>query len=263
MSNSPSTTGPILSASGDLTDSAYAFGTKPKTTTRLIGDTSSIPNDKEYDRIVIKRKSSTSTDNLIELQEYDGTVNSSFSESGFLKYTNTTAWEGINITTSMLKEGAVDDPTFAKIKDDGTSSHGVFAYLFASGADNELFFTTQIPHSYKEGTDISANVHWEPTSAASGNYVVWGLEYTWSNTNDIIQNTTTIVASGETNGEDRHQKTELGTISGTNKTISSIISGRIYRNGVIDYYDSSAALLGIELNYRVDSLGSEEETDKF
>ena len=261
--------GPIFSASGEYTG-AYAATNKPKTTLRLVGDVSNIPVDLAAAlAALVPHSGFYITGNGITWTTESGAnlpaINENFSESGFLKYITVSAWDDFRISATSTKLGGTKDPSFALIKDDGAGSQGVFSYLFDRTAEEELYFSAQLPHKYKEGTDIYPHVHWNPISEGSGQYVKWGLEYTWANYNEAIANTAIISASGLANDASYHTKTDLPVINGSGKTISSMLMCRIFRDSTSDddNYGDDASLLEVDFHYEINSLGSEERTVKY
>lgn len=185
-----------------------------------------------------------------------------------------TMWDDLRVPVDSTKAGGSKDPTFGVFKTNGAGSQGVFTQWFNKNSEQELYFSAQLPHSWKEGTDIEAHVHWVPasTAAGAGTDVCWGLEYTWSNINGTFGNTTIIYGDEQSNGAtetitvDKHYLTELGTITGTGKTLSSMLVCRIFRDaggtGGTDDYDDDAGLLEIDFHYQIDSFGSDDEYTK-
>ena len=170
-----------------------------------------------------------------------------------------------------LKVPSVGGPDFAQFKDNGSGSTGVFLYWFDKTTEQSAHFLAQLPHKYKQGSDITCHVHWTPaaTAGGAGTDVCWGLEYTWSNIDEMFGNTTIIYGDEQLNGPgetitaDKHYKTVLGTITGTGKEISSMLDCRIFRdatgNGGTDDYDDDAGLLEIDFHYEKDAPGSQQE----
>jgi len=146
-------------------------------------------------------------------------------------------------------------------------SVGVYVWHFNTGEINEVFFSVQLPHAYKEGTDLKPHIHWTKHNSDSGN-VKWGLEYTICNVASTFPDTTTLTSTSVDTGSSttpyNHLLTNLGTISGTGLTVSSMLIGRLFRDGIdpTDTYDGYAALLEFDIHYQVDSLGSILETAK-
>jgi hypothetical protein len=121
-----------------------------------------------------------------------------------------------------------------------------------------VFFTVQMPHTYKEGTDIYAHVHWTPTTANAGN-VKWNLEYSWINVNGTFPAVTTIAIVDAASGTAwDHQVAEFPTITGTGKELSSMLVCRLFRdpNDGQDTYGFDAGLLEFDIHFEVNTMGS-------
>ncbi|MCK4667272.1 hypothetical protein KAU33_11010 [Candidatus Dependentiae bacterium] len=176
-----------------------------------------------------------------------------------------TGFDDLRVPLTATKGAGVKDPNFGKYKDDGGVSTGVYIYLFDSDAENELFFSVQFPHSWKEGTNIYPHVHWIPTINGTGSQKVsWGMEYHWSNIGSIFGNTAIINSNlsspDETLIADKHYVTNLPLISGAGKTFSSMMNCRIYRDAtgavLTDDYTSNAGLLEVDFHYEVEKFGN-------
>lgn len=168
-------------------------------------------------------------------------------------------WEDLRVPLSSLvvEPGAANAPGFAQVRDNGLGSIGVYAWLFDKAADEMLYFACQLPHSWREGTDVLFHFHWMPTTAGAGT-VVWGLEYTWANIDAVMDNTTVLVTGDAAAGTAwTHQMTNSITLTGTGKTSSSMMLCRVYRdaNSPGDDYDANAALLEVDFHYLADKLG--------
>jgi len=173
-------------------------------------------------------------------------------------------WETIRVSAMAMKDVATaSPPTFA-------NTYGnMYTWEFATGADDQLFFVVEIPHGYIEGTDIVAHCHWFPKTRYTGipnpTYTVtWALEYEWENIDAYYGVATTVTAPWEylTAEYKRHFDTEIGTLSGTGKTISSVLLCRLYRDVSADNYPSDACLLGVDFRFQTDGCGSVSETSK-
>lgn len=149
------------------------------------------------------------------------------------------------------------------------SSKGVVVRAFNSSIEEEVYFEVQMPHSWKEGTIIYPHVHWVPLSSATSaeSNVSWGLEYTWSNINELFDDTN-IISNNVTMSDgsliaDNHYVTILGAIDGTGKKISSMILCRLFRDatGVLseDNYTGLAGLLEFDIHYQSDSFGGSRQ----
>lgn len=138
------------------------------------------------------------------------------------------------------------------------------ALAFDASNSEFVTFTVQMPHDYKEGSDIYAHVHWTSQTAAGTNRVTWKLDYAWANLSSDLTTTGNLSASEITTGAGHsmiayeHVITPLGTISGTGKTLSGILTCRLTRVGSdgSDTYGADADLLSFDFHYEVDALGS-------
>jgi hypothetical protein len=123
----------------------------------------------------------------------------------------------------------------------------------------------QMPHSWKEGSDIYPHIHWEPTTTNTGN-VLWRLEYKWTNIGDTEPagfTTLDILDAGDGTAL-KHQIASFAAISGAGKTISSIITMKVSRIGgdATDTYTGDALLKEFDIHFESDTLGSRSEFTK-
>ena len=145
--------------------------------------------------------------------------------------------------------------------------NGVFAYHFdpANADDESLHFIAQLPHTYKEETDIYPHVHWSPKTTDTGN-VLWELSYTWQNQDAGAFPATTQITIPQAGGGVAlaHQLISFDPISGSGKTISSILLCRLTRLGTdeADTFTGDAAVLEVDIHYQLNTMGSRQELIK-
>lgn len=200
----------------------------------------------------------------------DGTNNTYIENDGSLSYEGTaTRYDDLKVPLSSTTASSSNPPDWGELRDDGGSSQGVFIWWFNRGFEEELYFAVQMPHGWKEGTDIYPHIHWTAKSDVGSTNVAWSLEYTWTNVGDTFGDTTiltgnTPIASVGTVSAYEHAITALGTIDATGKTLSSMLVCRVYRDGDagIDTYSTDAGLLEIDFHYQIDSDGSREQFTK-
>jgi len=128
--------------------------------------------------------------------------------------------------------------------------------------DEQIYFLAQLPHSYKHGSNIKFHVHWSPETDDNAT-VRWGLEYVWANINDSLSASSTTVYKDvniENNGGD-HLITTIAEIDGSNKTLSSMLLCRLFRNSshANDNFDDIAYLFEADFHFQIDQLGSRQE----
>jgi hypothetical protein len=187
---------------------------------------------------------------------------------------NATVWTDLMVYPDATTRGGSNAPVWggaspaAFKKNAGGTSQGVFLWMFSATVEQELYFTVQIPHSYKLGTTLYPHVHWTTaTGTPSGTDVVWGLEYSVISIAGSFPTTTTLTANSvisliaTPSGTGQHLITALGTISGSGLGISSILVCRLYRaatNGS-DTFANETGLLGFDIHYEQDTQGSRQE----
>lgn len=136
--------------------------------------------------------------------------------------------------------------------------------LFDAAGTEVVSVILQMPHSWKQGSDIKPHVHWTKSTSAAGN-VYWRLEYQIASVNGVfpgswttLNTTTTSPVASDDNTADRHLISDFGTISMAGYTASCMLKCRVSRIGgdVLDTYGADAKLLEFDIHYLVDSLGS-------
>jgi len=169
---------------------------------------------------------------------------------------NEYVWEDLRVPLNTVVAGGAA-PTW------GQFSGNLETWLFPTNSDAEVHFMVQLPHSWQEGTDIEAHVHWAPMSTDTGD-VAWCLEYIWANEGATFGAAATLTPTPDAADGTalKHQYFDLGNITGTGKTISSILICRLYRDTSEDDYDTNAALLELDFHIKLDSRGSSTETAK-
>ena len=170
-----------------------------------------------------------------------------------------TVWDDLRVPLGAFKAGALADPDWVKLTDNGAASQGLYAWHFDQNTEEELFFAAQMPHGWKLGTTIQPHVHWMPTSTNTGN-VIWGLEYAVIELAGVLGNSDIVYATQAGSGTARqHHRADMTAISMSGiATLSPVITCRIFRNAAADSYTADAALLEFDFHYEIDTMGSDE-----
>jgi len=263
-----------IEAAGYVADSGsptYASIPDGGTTGQALVKTSGTDYDLEWDSITRTASTTVSSEITFGISANAGS-STTYSKGDHTHGTPPVGWEDLRFPAVSTKLGGTNDPTFLVFKTNGTGSQGVFVYWFSKTVEQELYFACQLPHSYQEGTGIYPHVHWVPkTNGASGALVSWGLEYTWANMSTTYGDSTIIYANSHIVNDavlvaGRHYLSSFATISGTGKTISSMLICRVFRDatgaGLTDDYDDEAGLLEIDFHYKLDTVGSSSEESK-
>ncbi len=169
-------------------------------------------------------------------------------------------WDDLPVAVLASKTQGSNQPTFQRFMQNG-NSQGIFLYSFAQNAEQETYFSFQLPHSYIDGTDLRPHVHWAQPSTATGN-ITWGIEYSWANIGDIF--TTPQIVKGSQAADatlNKHMYYGLPYINGAGKRFSSQFVSRIFRagNDATDTYNSPAFLLEFGFHILVGSAGTPQE----
>lgn len=184
-----------------------------------------------------------------------------------------TVFNDLMVYPDATTKGGSNSPVWSLFKNDGanTPSQGVFLWMFSPTTEQEIYFSVQIPHSYKVGTSIYPHVHWTTTTGTpSGTNVVWGLEYTvmkiggnFGSTNFSTSNSV-IPPVGTPSGVGQHLITAFPAISGNGIEISTILVCRLFRKAAdgLDTFANSVGLLGFDIHYESDTQGSHTEYTK-
>lgn len=166
-------------------------------------------------------------------------------------------WDDLRIPGLSVAKGASAPDLISWLGAGGLMVNG----FDGNATSEQVFFTCQLPHSYKQGSDIEPHVHWGPVNANAGN-VKWFLEYSWANIDGTFPAITTISIVDAASGTAwDHQVAPFSTITGTGKMISSMLVCRLYRNpgDGDDTYGSDAGFLEFDFHFEKDTIGSRQE----
>jgi hypothetical protein len=180
-----------------------------------------------------------------------------------------TVWNDLMVFPDATTKGGSNPPEWGTtfMKNAGGTSKGVYLWMFAPNQEEELHFTVQIPHNYKEGTDLHPHIHWTTvTGTPSGSNVVWGLEYTVISVagsfpfTQVLYTNSLISACNPPSGTGQHLISEFANISGTGLTISSIMVCRLFRatGNASDTFPNVVGFLGFDIHYEQDTQGSRD-----
>lgn len=186
---------------------------------------------------------------------------SQFEDDGtYLMRGKARVWDDMRVPGLAVEKGASAPDLISVL-----ASGNLMANGFNGAATMEqAFFTVQLPHGYKQGSDIDAHIHWMPTNNNAGD-VKWQLEYSWANmTANFGAPTTVSIIDAASGTAWDHQQSDFSTIAGTGKEISSMLICRLFRDPTdgSDTYGSDAALLEIDFHYQLDTIGSRTENVK-
>jgi hypothetical protein len=182
---------------------------------------------------------------------------STFEDTGFYVAKGSAVfWDDIMFSPTSFKGGVTDPPTFAAIT--GT----IYGWRFDAATGQAIHGSFEVPHSYKQYTDLEFHIHWCPTTTNTGN-IVWGIEYTVADIGVVLSaaRTVSIVPLAAPGVVNKHILTDIVSIPGTR--IGAVVSYRLFRqNGGTDTFTGNAFLLSVGVHYQSDTLGSRQEFSK-
>ena len=168
-----------------------------------------------------------------------------------------TTWDDLRVALETGKLTGANNPAFEQVSDNGAGSAGVYAYNFDDG--DEIWFSVQLPHTWKEGSTIYPHLHWCAEGNASGDNIGIGLEYVWKNINETFGNTTIITrdVAGDTALKHLIHNFAVAGIDGTGQTISSVLLCRFFRQAAgADNYAGGIFATEIDFHFEIDTMGS-------
>lgn len=197
------------------------------------------------------------TDTGIIVTIGDGTNQTKIASDGTLTLEGTaTAWDDLVFSAHAAKKGALDKPDW-----DDTN----VGLLFPQNDTSEYVqIICQMPHRWKAGSDIYPHVHYQRTSAGKPTFKI---AYCWINIGDATATPTTVVELGTevvtyTSGTIHQINKSAAAISGSGKTMSSILLIKLYRDDNTLAPSADSLVYQFDIHYEVDSFGSSSEYTK-
>jgi len=174
-------------------------------------------------------------------------------------------WDDLRIVPGAFAFAGNADPTLVNWQPGGS---GTTFKVYEFATNDEVYFSCQLPHGYKLGTNLHPHVHWTPGARGNeenGNTVNWALDYSISDIDGVFGAAQTINIPDTCQGTDhQHHMAFNGTIDGSNISgVSAMILCRLYRT-TGDSWDSSSSgqlplLLEFDFHYEIDTVGSRSE----
>lgn len=168
-----------------------------------------------------------------------------------MKREQATCWDDMRFPASAVNPpGLVSDPDFDVVNG---------GWLFAAAGTEVVFVMAQLPHAWKERTELKPHVHWQKTTSAAGN-VLWRLSYKWAPKGAVmdaaftdLDSTTVVGGTPDNDTANEHLITGFASIAGTGKTISDMLVMKLSRIGGdgSDTYGADARLLEFDIHYMI------------
>lgn len=170
------------------------------------------------------------------------------------QYDKEPVWDDLRFPSADLKSGTSGVPSWNNTY--GLQEFDVGDYLFA---------TVQLPHGWKEPSDMEPHIHWMKITSAAGN-VNWQIEYRWIKIGEVMDGSWTTLSSETPYVSDgdtawQHALTPLGTMTvDGSEQISDMLQIKVSRVAAAGTeYGTRAALLEFDIHLQLDSHGSVKE----
>ena len=175
----------------------------------------------------------------------------------------TVVYNDANVGGVALRAGVTTPPVTQWVDNVGTNT-GIYGLGFA--ALDEANGSIEIPHGYKEGTNIVFHIHWGANAAPSDtDYVKWQLTYSVDAeaTEATTPPATVIVIETAYDTQYEHKRSDFPTITGTTFKIGDQINFNIKRIAAEGAaYAGVAIAETIGFHYQCDTIGSRTITTK-
>jgi len=174
----------------------------------------------------------------------------------------TPVWDDMRFPVSSLKIPSSNNPTWTAYK---SAQVLAFSDQAVEGNEEKIYFSAQLPHNYKMGTDLEAHVHWVGEDATVGN-VRWSLTYNIAEIGSAFGANINITADVANAALNVHNYSDIDSIDMSTYTdigdVSIMIIGELRRNSshANDTFTSlDAYLLELDFHYQIDKFGSSDE----
>lgn len=194
----------------------------------------------------------------------DGTNQTVIETDGTVTFeANATVWNDANVGGMALGGPAANLPAEVTFTDEAGGNTGIYTYGFSPATD-QVAGSIEIPHSYKEGSDISFHVHWNGPAAPTGtDKVQWQLTYTVAQGGQTLDATATIVIETDIDTQYKMYTSNFPTITGTNFNMGDQFLFRLTRIAAsATEYGGTANVMTVGFHYEQDTIGSRQITTK-
>jgi len=176
---------------------------------------------------------------------------------------NETVWTDMRTPVNAIRLGGAQPPSEQPYR-----SSVVLA--FPDNVDKTIFFTVQLPHEYKLGSDIEFHIHGILPTAGGGagaENLKFDFTYSWADIGDPMPVETPVPKTIDVQNydADTHYLFEIAeTIDGSAISgVSSMLLCSLTRDtGVANNYGDDFYLIEVDFHYQKDTMGSRQESVK-
>ena len=172
-------------------------------------------------------------------------------DSAIRLHGTSTVWDDLFFPMSVGKTAVSGYPPFV-------ADSGYYQFTVDSTGTNRciMYFTVQLPHSWKEGDTLHPHVHYKHTSTSGTPTFV--VKYRWANITGVFGAYSWVRLSSTTGTTvNTHQLVEGGDLVGTGKTFSSIIQIQLYLQS--STVDNKCDVYQFDIHFAKGRLGTNKE----
>ena len=167
----------------------------------------------------------------------------------------------LNIVTDALEDSSFTDDLripISSVRLPNSNAPAATLYLggevlaFPTNADATVYFEFQMPHARVDDSDINIHLHYALSdNGTNPDSVRWVLTYTWANIDAQFPTPTTANHTEyvSTYVDSTHYYDVIATITGTGKTLSSMLICSLTRDVSEDDYGGSVYMIEIDAHY--------------
>ena len=169
-----------------------------------------------------------------------------------------TVWNDANLGVAQLALPTASQPDEDEFVDEAGDDTGISTWAFAVG--EKVSGSIEIPHDYKEGSDITFHIHWQGVTAPTGtDNVKWQCTYTIAQMGATLDAPATTVIEETYDTQYEFKISSCTTITGTNFNIGDQFLFTLERViAVGDAYAGDALVATVGIHYECDTVGSRE-----
>ena len=201
---------------------------------------------------------STTTVTFPLVNHFGGATDYTESEAdGTLEFNGAaTVWNDINIGAGTLSGPPGKQPGIDNFVDEVGADTGIATYALAVGEG--LSGALEIPHSYKEGSDIYFHIHWQGIAAPTGtDYVKFEITYTVGQFETTLNAVTAITVETAFDTQYEIKRSDFAAITGTNFDMENQFLFTIERIAAAgDAYAGEALIGTVGVHFEEDTVGS-------
>jgi len=184
---------------------------------------------------------------------------SEFESDGTLKFNgNASVWKDVNIGGYSLSAIPAKIPDIVQFVDNVGANTDIYTRGFAVG--EAVSGALEIPHDYKQGSNIIPHIHWQGIAAPTGtDNVKWQLKYCVSRNEVTLVPPTTITIESGIDTQYEFILSSFAAITGTSFQIGDQFIFSLERiAATADEYAGDALVATVGIHYELDTIGSRQ-----